>query len=190
MLEKFFLRYPNVTIVAKPSSSQFLKYKNELPEPVLSLWQEYGFGIFMDGYLRLINPEEYQEFADSYIENIGFDSIPFAVSCFGDLFVWAKKKEGQIDFYNYRHGKSSLLAKSNNLHLLFGKRLIEDDYVWEKLDCPNYYEIVSRLGLPSYDQCYGYFPLLALGGSESVDKIQIVDLRTHMDLMAQATGPL
>lgn len=35
------------------------KYTDKLPSEIISLWREYGFGEFMDGYLKVINPDDY-----------------------------------------------------------------------------------------------------------------------------------
>ena len=37
------------------------KYRNVLPAELIEIWENYGFGELFDGYLKLINPEEYQE---------------------------------------------------------------------------------------------------------------------------------
>lgn len=37
------------------------KYKDQVPEELLHIWQSYGLGSFFDGYLKVINPEDYIE---------------------------------------------------------------------------------------------------------------------------------
>ena len=37
------------------------KYKSVLSDELLDIWEEYGFGTLFNGYLRIINPKEYQE---------------------------------------------------------------------------------------------------------------------------------
>ncbi len=190
MLEKFFEKYPDYQISQMPTAEKIEEYQNMLPKEIISIWRDYGFGNFMDGYLRLIDPAQFQEFTDNYIENIGFNYTPIAVSAFGDLFVWKKKGEGFMEFYDFRHSVFETISTSRGLDLLFDVKFIDDSYIWDKLNASVYHEAKAKLGVPAYDQCYGYVPLLALGGSESVDNIQIVNLQVHMDLMAQVSGPL
>ena len=33
------------------------KYENKIPEELYQVWKEYGFGSFMSGYLKIINPD-------------------------------------------------------------------------------------------------------------------------------------
>ena len=47
------------------------KYKNQVPAELLQIWQEDGLGTFLDGYLKVINPDDYLEllqdsFCDSF----------------------------------------------------------------------------------------------------------------------------
>ena len=75
--------------------------------------------------------------------------------------------------------------------------------VLSRLDSRNTYHIdADRPGYPSLfeealdligplklGQCYGFFPALALGGSEKIENVQIVDAKVHFNLLAQM-GPL
>ena len=43
------------------------KYKEQVPAELLQIWQEDGLGAFLDGYLKVINPDDYLELLqDSY----------------------------------------------------------------------------------------------------------------------------
>ncbi len=190
MFEKFFAKYPDYKIVERPSQAEIDQHRGILPNEILQIWQDYGFGIYADGYLRFIKPSNFQEFTDTNIENIGFDYIPIAVSAYGDLFVWKRKNNGFLELYDFRHATLKTLSTHTGLDILFDMDFLDDSFIWEELNASNYHEAKAKLGVPAYDKCYGYFPLLALGGSESVDHAQIVDLRVHMDLMAQVSGPL
>ena len=33
------------------------EYSNKLPDEILNVWRQYGFGDFMNGYLRIVNPK-------------------------------------------------------------------------------------------------------------------------------------
>ena len=38
------------------------KYASKVPDELVELWKQYGLGFLLDGYLKIINPEEYIEF--------------------------------------------------------------------------------------------------------------------------------
>lgn len=52
-----------------------------------------------------------------------------------------------------------------------------------------YEEAISKYGKLEYEQCFGYTPLLSLGGYEHVDSLEKVDLMTHLEVIAQLQEP-
>ena len=36
------------------------KYKGQVPDEVIEIWKNYGLGSFLNGYLRVINPDDYK----------------------------------------------------------------------------------------------------------------------------------
>jgi hypothetical protein len=190
MFEAFFKAYPDREIVSRPDAALLEQYEGVLPASILQLWRDYGFGLFMDGYLRLVNPNDWQHFVNCNVQKSNFNYIPIAVSAFGDVFVWKTKGDGYIEFYNFRHSTFTTLSTHSGIDILFDIKFVDQDYIWSKLNCPDYIAIKTRLGVPAYGQCYGYVPLLALGGSERIEQLQLVDAQVHMELMAQVSGPL
>ncbi|PHU33876.1 hypothetical protein CSX01_12995 [Pseudobutyrivibrio ruminis] len=66
---------------------------------------------------------------------------------------------------------------------------LDDDYFFEKyFQIPLYIEAVNKLGKLEQDECFGYVPLLGLGGSEKVDNLNIVKIREHIELISQMVG--
>ena len=45
--------------VIKADAATINKYRGMIPEELLAVWQEYGFGYMLNGYLRVINPDDY-----------------------------------------------------------------------------------------------------------------------------------
>ena len=51
------------------------EYEDKLPSEVIAFWKEFGFGVFYNGYLKSINPNDYKELIEkSYF--LGDVSIP------------------------------------------------------------------------------------------------------------------
>lgn len=46
-------------MVSKIDSKIIDKYKESLPNELISVWKSYGFGTLLNGYLKIINPDEY-----------------------------------------------------------------------------------------------------------------------------------
>ncbi|WP_404812883.1 T6SS immunity protein Tdi1 domain-containing protein [Capnocytophaga canimorsus] len=54
----------------------------------------------------------------------------------------------------------------------------------------NYQKIKRVLPPLKYGECYGYTPIPALGGKKSYKTLQIVDAKTYVDMIGQATGKI
>ena len=40
------------------------KYKGQVPDEIIEIWKNYGLGSFLNGYLRVINPDDYKELVE------------------------------------------------------------------------------------------------------------------------------
>lgn len=75
------------------------KYKEQVPAELLQIWQEDGLGAFLDGYLKVINPDDYLELLqDSYFR--GDVAFPMFITAFGDIITWEKNEFVGIVKYN------------------------------------------------------------------------------------------
>ncbi len=53
-----------------------------------------------------------------------------------------------------------------------------------------YNEAVEKYGRLAYAECFGYVPLLALGGKESVDNLKKVKMKEHIELIYNMVGEI
>jgi hypothetical protein len=188
MLTALLARFPDYTIVERPSVTLIAHYRDQLPPEVLGVWEQYGFGSFCAGYLKVVNPEDYAELLANTCQLIDSPVPSSALVLFatgmGDLLIW---EDGFLSIINYRHGLTDILSKGT--HFFFGD-LAESNILVEDLQWEPYPAACERLGEPAYDECFGYVPLLALGGPETVEQLRKVKLREHIALIAEFTGIL
>lgn len=160
------------------------KYKSVLPDGLIEIWQNCGRGSLLDGYLRIINPDEYHALLKkTYFR--GEISIPILITAFGDIITI---EEGQyIGMVKYKNGNCTIIAKSFERFM----KNITDEYFLEKyFQIPHFIEAVKKLGKLEYDECFGYVPLLGLGGSEKIDNLSIVKIKEHIEIIAQLMGKI
>lgn len=158
-----------------------MEYKEKIPAQFIEIWKNYGFGTFLNGFLRIINPNDYMDFTQkSYFEK---KSIPLLVTALGDIIVW--EDNAYFFILQYRYNNFSSLARGFKV---FEKLLDETEYFFRKVQAKNFNEALQNLGAPAYDECFGYVPLLSLGGSEKPENLQKVKLREHLELMFQMQG--
>lgn len=48
----------------------------------------------------------------------------------------------------------------------------------------------EQLPKPQYGQCYGYVPALSLGGKASNNNLQIVDVKSYIEVIGQSVGKI
>ena len=70
--------FKDFKVNSKVPSEIIEKYNNVVPKEIIDLWKNYGFGTFMQGYFKWVNPEEYidilqecsQRYRDSNLRSI------------------------------------------------------------------------------------------------------------------------
>ena len=72
------------------------------------------------------------------------------------------------------------------------------DFFWNDLadgvfdtahfEIPNYKAAVKKWGQLQFDECFGYTPLLGLGGNRKVDNLRKVKIKEHIGLITQSAG--
>ena len=170
------------------------KYKGIAPEELIFIWQEMGFGIFEDGFLQLINPDEF-DFAFQYIDKMLEPTIIWGMTALGDLLLWegnqnwtiAPDEGNRCKLINVRKCTDNVITTFEDTVTIFMKHFLADkDY----FDAKPYLEIKDQLPKLQYGQCYGYVPALALGGTRSNKNLQIVDAKSYIDIIGQAVGKI
>lgn len=179
MYDKLFEKF---NCVSKVSNEMITKYDGRLPKEMLDVWKEYGFGTILDGYLKIINPEEYDEVLEmSYFR--ADVSIPIFVTGFGDIIVL---EEGRyIRSIEFKNGTFEAIPGGFGF---FWEDLEDEsiDEIYKELD--KYKAAVEKLGELEFDECFGYTPLLGLGGSEKIDNIEKVNTKVYIELITQMMG--
>ena len=172
------------------------KYKGRLPDELLNIWNIMGYGIYENGFIQLVNPDDY-DFVFKYIDKLLEPSIVFAITAMGDLLIWEGNKnwtiapnEGnRVKQIDVRKCKSRVIGEIDFVFDI----LLGDDYgISGKnfFDSKPYLDIKDKLPTLEYGQCYGYVPALALGGKVSNKNLQVVDAKTYIDIIGQAVGKI
>ena len=172
------------------------KYKGKLPDELLNIWNIMGCGIYENGFIQLVNPDDY-DFVFKYIDKLLEPSIVFAITAMGDLLIWEGNKnwtiapnEGnRVKQIDVRKCKSRVIGEIDFVFDI----LLGDDYgISGKnfFDSKPYLDIKDKLPTLEYGQCYGYVPALVLGGKVSNKNLQVVDAKTYIDIIGQAVGKI
>ena len=174
----------NFVKVADMPQEVIEKYKDQVPAELVQIWQEDGLGTFLDGYLKVINPDDYLELLqDSYFR--GEISIPIFATAFVDIITWEKNEF--LGIIKYKEGTFDIFLENLSLFIKF---LPDKSFIDDYFDLPLYYEAIEKYGSLDYTQCFGFVPLLVLGGFKDVNHLDKVKMYEHIFLITQFTGSI
>ena len=172
------------------------KFSGILPAEVLYIWENYGFGTFEDGFVRFVDPDEYYdvlEYCNTYLE----PTIVIGVTALGDLLVWegnnnptvAVDEGNRYSLFIFRKERKEILGSTSDVinDEIGNKEFIEDE---DYFDSSIFYQAKNQLGPLKYDECYGFEPLLVLGGKEDVADINIVKTKVYLSIIGQLVGSI
>lgn len=179
MLEKLFKDFIKESDVKQELCN---KYEAILPNELIELWKRYGFGSFMQGYLKVINPEEYQDLLiNTYFR--GNISVPIFITAFGDIITWEENK--YIRIVKYKNGIFKGMASGFKF---FFEDILNEVFNEEYFDILIYTKAVQTWGDIKYEECFGFVPLLGLGGNENVQNLKKVKIKEHIEIISQLVG--
>jgi len=169
------------------------KYEGRVPNELLEIWKKYGFGTFANGYMKIINPDDYmQVLEESYFASD--IAIPIFATGLADIIVWQKEKyvclikyrkhQAPIYLSNFNNFIGNYIGNFNTPETIeyFDKKTIEF------LDHSQYETAVKLLGELEYDECFGYVPLLALGGAEKPESLAKGKIKQHIQIITHLVG--
>lgn len=160
------------------------QYENIIPNEVFQIWNELGFGSFLDGYLKVVNPTNFINLLRESSELCNDQSLVLFTTAMGDLLVL---DENSLLFIDFRHNNFEVVAVDFELFFvhIFDNEFLEDNLSWNP-----YLQAKEKMGVPAFDECFGYEPILVAGGSEKVENLRKVKLIEHISLITQFAGPV
>lgn len=172
------------------------KYKGILPEELIIIWETMGFGIYENGFIQIINPDEY-DFVFNYVDKLLEPSIVWATTALGDILMWEGNQNRTI---SENEGNRNVLinVRRCNSHVIGDMEFILDFIMGDEYGIINkdyfaskpYLDIKGKLPPLEYGQCYGYVPAIALGGSASIKNLKVVDAKSYIEIIGQAAGKI
>ncbi|SCB58941.1 hypothetical protein GA0061105_105413 [Rhizobium aethiopicum] len=173
------------------------KYEGRLPTSVFQLWERLGFGVFLDGYFQLCDPDTYRPILD---QALGRDSDlepsrthPVGFSAFGEIIAWNEDhRDVRVNLVDGQVSCRWLFAPKSGIDpniTLLTRLLLADDASFDPLDAkgkPLFKSARSRLGKVGPGHMYGFKPILAFGGNRTAASLVACEALPHMSILAQA----
>jgi len=166
------------------------RYRDRVEPETVEMWQEYGFGTAHKGFLKVIDPDE-------FLAKLGHvlpreDLIPVFATGMGDLIVW--DGNGYTSMIMRKGFPEALGDSAGSLSMYLGNQKLLDrffepvDLLQDVFNWLPYPPAVAEYGEPAYDECFGYTPLLVLGGPQKVENLKKVKLIEHIALITDFAG--
>lgn len=171
------------TQVAPIGEETIARFAGQVPAEVVELWRRQGAGVIGDdGYFRVVDPDRAVQMLDGVFAMPEGSTVLFATAL-GDIVFHAG---GSYFVVKFRFGAIDLAQGLSFDELV---ALVEDirqrEGVWEWQPYPAAHD---RDGVPEFEQCFGFVPLLALGGPNDAAHLQLGGLYEHIALITQLAG--
>jgi hypothetical protein len=156
------------------------KYAKKVPRTLVEHWKNYGWRSYTDQFLWITNPALFESILKLWFKDKSTKRVVIVRTGFGHLFLWNGKS---IELLHVHFGGVSEV--SSDFDLFFSYSLCSNRYLDRGLDRKTFVKAKKKLGPLSTDECFGYEPALALGGSGKLSTIRKYKLLEHLAFLAQ-----
>lgn len=182
VFDQFVSKYPPGDDLRKPAAETLERFQGKVPAELLNIWQEYGFGNYGGGIVKIIDPTDYIDTLTLWLgEQEG--CIPILMTGFGTLFIYRKLSEEADDIclLDIHHRRSGSFSTSFSD---FFERIIPTEKFTEQfLRAGLFKEASTKHGGLSENEIFFFVPALAFGGAESVQYVEKGDAVVHQHLL-------
>jgi hypothetical protein len=183
--------------VTPASEALVATYVATLPGELIALWREVGLGSFGGGLIHFVDPATLVDALSLWIGPPSDKRIPFARSAFGELYYWRDMREEAAARGMTGTNRGELFdINCVDVHM---KDLVtcalDMPHMFERLADPEYISLFLRQDLVrgarelygplAPDEQLGFVPALALGGVESIECVQKMNMLVHQSILVQ-----
>lgn len=178
----FLDKYPPDVHLKKPTAETVERFREKLPSELLDFWQEYGFGNYGGGLLKIIDPTDYVDTLTLWLgEQEG--CLPILMTGFGTLFIYRKLSETKDDIcmldIHYRRSGSF----STNFSDFFERIIPTENFAEQFLKTKLFGEALTKLGDLAENEIFFFVPALVFGGTESIQCVEKGNAIVHQHLL-------
>ncbi len=184
LIDNFISNYKPGDNLKKPIDEDFLKKaKMVLPPEIIYLWEEYGFGEYGNGIIKVVDPRDYMHSLYTWLGKEDLTKIPIMVSAFGDIFYFRKitDEENDISLLNIHYRKIDVCSYSYQefFNSYINSPRVKEKVLREKL----YNEALNKLGKLEFNEIFMFAPALVTGGGEDIKYVVKGDANTHQMIL-------
>ncbi|WP_079775093.1 GAD-like domain-containing protein [Salmonella bongori] len=178
------------------------KWKNILPNKLLDYWKTEGWGIYRNGLFSLVNPEEYEDILDIWLEDTRFEEMDsyhvIAKTAFGELYAWGESTGRNITiqplFNQIIYNKSNFIKKTTSelnseIESFFAFSSVDEfdlsdgdgNYLFDKA--------IEKYGILADNEMFGLEPAYILGGNLALGNLIKLNCQVHLMILRELAPP-
>ncbi|MDC9581621.1 GAD-like domain-containing protein [Xenorhabdus sp. PR6a] len=178
------------------------KWLGKLPGQLLYYWKHEGWNSYKDGLFSIVNPDDYEDIVDMWLENTPFESMDayhvIARSGFGKLYLCGEKTGTNLSisciFNTIRHEKDNFNHKDHNQFNLdiagfFSSETPESNDLKGGGKTGIFSRAVEKYGPLGEHEIFGFEPAIILGGEIKLENVRKLDMHIHLDILRQFADP-
>lgn len=178
------------------------RFRGRLPDRLLGYWQHEGWCGYADGRFWTVNPEDYDDLLDFWLEGSGLERID-------NFHVVARTAFGDLRLFGERTGTSArispslnaIISLSRNLRahspqelsvaagVLFSNSSLKQGDFASDTEGYLFEPALRTLGRLEPDEMYGFEPALVAGGTAVLANLRRVKLHPHLLILRQLAQP-
>ncbi|SFU55119.1 GAD-like domain-containing protein [Xenorhabdus koppenhoeferi] len=200
--EYFIEKMGEVTQHREVPAEAIDKWLGKLPGQLLYYWKHEGWNSYQDGLFSIVNPDDYEDIVDIWLEDTPFESMDsyhvIARCGFGKLFLCGKETGINLSIdclFNtiiyssnraYKKGKDDL---NHDILSFFGIKSPNDLDLKGGTKTGIFAKAVEKHGPLGENEIFGFEPAIILGGEIKLENVRKLDMHIHLDILRQFADP-
>lgn len=152
-----------------------------MPAELAALLDQVNSNSYANGFFKFAAPQQLRPYCALWSLDPD-ECFPFLKSAFGHLILF---HEGQYKAINPVFNDIDLLGEQDELDFVMNVLLCDRSSLEASFFIDIYEQTFPRLGPPKLDEIYAFVPALGLGGSQTAENVQKVNMEQQMLILSQ-----
>ncbi|MDC9581622.1 GAD-like domain-containing protein [Xenorhabdus sp. PR6a] len=178
------------------------KWLGKLPGQLLYYWKHEGWNSYQDGLFSIVNPDDYEDIVDMWLEDTPFESIDsyhvIARSGFGKMFLCGEETGINLSisciFNKITSDKNDIYKKDRktldlDISSFFASKSAKTLDLKGGSKTGIFTKAVEKYGPLDENEIFGFEPAIILGGEIKLENVRKLDMHIHLDILRQFSDP-
>ncbi|MDC9581623.1 GAD-like domain-containing protein [Xenorhabdus sp. PR6a] len=178
------------------------KWLGKVPGQLLYYWKHEGWNSYQNGLFSIVNPDDYEDIVDMWLEDTPFESIDsyhvIARSGFGKMFLCGEETGINLSisciFNKITSDKNDIYKKDRktldlDISSFFASKSAKTLDLKGGSKTGIFTKAVEKYGPLGENEIFGFEPAIILGGEIKLENVRKLDMHIHLDILRQFSDP-